>query len=174
LRVAQRWRARLGLAEEPLWTEVADRLVRPAVRHGTYAAIDVPPYLVRADHPSMLYALGVAPPSDLVDPEVMRATLHDVLSDWDWDSTWGWDYPAVAMTATRLGEPETALRALLLPAAKNTYLPNGHNRQTGTLPIYLPGNGGLLSAVALMAGGPDPGFPGDSWRVRQEGLLTWP
>ena len=37
----------------------------------------------------MLGALGVVPPTPLVDPEVMRATLDDVLADWDWDSAGG-------------------------------------------------------------------------------------
>ncbi|MEO3819101.1 hypothetical protein [Plantactinospora sp. B24E8] len=180
LRVAQRWRRLLGLPPEPAWEKVAANLVRPHVRDGVYTAIDVPPYTVRDDHPSMLYALGVVPPTDLVDPEIMRATLHAVLADWNWDSTWGWDYPAIAMTATRLGEPATALDALLHPAEKNGYLPNGHNRQTDLLPIYLPGNGGLLAAVALMtrgadAGRPTPGFPTDgSWTVRHEGLHPMP
>jgi hypothetical protein len=179
LRVAQRWRERLGLSPEPLWTEVADHLARPHVRDGVYTAIDLPPYTVVDDHPSMLYALGVVPPTDLVDPAIMRATLRPVMSTWDWSSTWGWDYPAIAMTATRLGEPETALEALLMPVAKNTHLPNGHNRQTPSLPIYLPGNGGLLAAVALMAAGWDggphtPGFPAKGWQVRHEGLCPSP
>ena len=179
LRVAQRWRALLGLPPEPLWTEVADGLAPPHVRDGVYTAIDVPPYTVVDDHPSMLYALGVVPPTDLIDPTVMRATLRSVLSTWDWPSTWGWDYPAIAMTATRLGEPEAALDALLMPVEKNTHLPNGHNRQTPSLPIYLPGNGGLLAAVALMAAGweggpPTPGFPARGWRVRYEGLHPSP
>jgi hypothetical protein len=178
LRVAQRWRVRLGLPPEPLWTDVAEHLTRPHVRDGVYTAIDVPPYTVVDDHPSMLYALGVVPPTELIDPEVMRATLGSVMSTWDWPSTWGWDYPAIAMTATRLGEPATALDALLMPVAKNTYLLNGHNRQTPSLPIYLPGNGGLLAAVALMAAGWDgadltPGFPA-TWSVRHEGLRPSP
>jgi hypothetical protein len=179
LRVAQEWRTRLGLPPEPLWAEVADHLTRPCVREGVYAAIDVPPYTLVDDHPSMLYALGFVPPTELVDPEVMRATLRSVVSTWDWASTWGWDYPAIAMTATRLGEPATALDALLMPVAKNTHLPNGHNRQTPSLPIYLPGNGGLLAAVALMAAGWDggpaaPGFPTEGWVVRHEGLHPSP
>ena len=36
---------------------------------------------------------------------------------------------------------------------KNRYLPNGHNWQRPNLPCYLPGNGGLLYAVAMMAAG---------------------
>ncbi|GAA1305467.1 hypothetical protein [Saccharothrix xinjiangensis] len=178
LRVAQRWRRLLGLPEEPLWTRVADGLARPPVREGRYAAIGTPPWTVREDHPSMLCALGVVPETGLVDHGVMRATLRDVLADWDWSSTWGWDYPAMAMTATRLGEPRTAVDALLLDSPKNGYLPNGHNRQTARLPAYLPGNGGLLAAVALMAAGwdggpPRPGFPA-GWPVRHEGLVQAP
>jgi hypothetical protein len=59
------------------------------------------------------------------------------------------------MAAARLGEPETAVDALLLPTAKNVFLPNGHNPQTAALPIYLPANGGLLAAIALTARGWD-------------------
>ncbi|MEV1121199.1 hypothetical protein AB0I91_39605 [Actinosynnema sp. NPDC049800] len=179
LRVAQRWRVWSGLAEEPSWTAVADGLVPPTVRAGRYAAIGTPPWTVREDHPSMLCALGLVPETGVVDHGVMRATLHDVLSDWDWSSTWGWDYPAMAMTATRLGEPRTALDVLLMDTPKNGYLANGHNRQSEWLPVYLPGNGGLLAAVALMAAGweggpPNPGFPADGWTVRHEGLIPAP
>ncbi|GAA4938906.1 hypothetical protein GCM10023224_20280 [Streptomonospora halophila] len=182
LGAAQRWRMSAGAAPEPYWDEVRTRMRRPLVRGGRYAAIAVEPFTVRADHPSMVYALGVVPPSGVVDPETVRATLHDVLSDWDWESTWGWDYPALAMTATRLGEPHTAVDALLRDTPKNRYLPNGHNRQTASLPLYLPGNGGLLAAVALMAGGFDgdggvhaPGFPRDgTWAVRREGFVRSP
>ncbi|MFD0206792.1 MULTISPECIES: hypothetical protein [Saccharothrix] len=179
LRVAQRWRVWSGSAEDPLWTAVADGLVRPTVRDGRYAAIGTPPWTVREDHPSMLYALGFVPETGVIDHGVMRATLHHVLADWDWPSAWGWDFPAMAMTATRLGEPATAVDVLLLDTPKNTYLPNGHNRQSDLLPVYLPGNGGLLAAVALMAAGwdgspPTPGFPPDRWTVRHEGLVPAP
>ena len=65
---------------------------------------------------------------------------------------------------------------------KNTYRANGHNYQRPGLTIYLPGNGGLLAAVALMAAGwdgapdrPAPGFPADgSWTVRVERLQRMP
>jgi hypothetical protein len=48
--------------------------------------------------------------------------------------------------------------------------------------LYLPGNGGLLTAAAMMAagwdGGPDrpaPGFPSNGkWVVRWEGLRRLP
>jgi hypothetical protein len=88
----------------------------------------------------------------------------------------------MAMTAARLNMPEKALDALFMDIQTNTYLPNGHNYQDKRLTIYLPGNGGLLAAVAMMAGGWDgappvnaPGFPQDeSWMVRHEGLVSMP
>ena len=46
-----------------------------------------------------------------------------------------------AMNATRLGEPEKAVGALLMDKRTNTYLLNGHNYQDGRLRCYLPGNG---------------------------------
>jgi len=65
-----------------------------------------------------------------------------------------------------------------MTSPKNRYLANGHNYQSLHLPLYLPGNGGLLTAVAMMAAGwggcPErstPGFPANAkWQVRWEGL----
>jgi len=65
-----------------------------------------------------------------------------------------------------------------METAKNRYLPNGHNYQRPNLPCYLPGNGGLLYAVAMMAAGWQgalrthaPGFPANgSWTVQWDGL----
>jgi hypothetical protein len=114
---------------------------------------------------------------DGVDVETMRRTLHRVVKDWQWDRTWGWDYGMAAMTAARLGEPELAIDLLLLDTPKNRYLPNGHNYQRDNLRLYLPGNGALLLAVAMMAGGwngapsvATPGFPPE-WNVAAEGFL---
>lgn len=85
------------------------------------------------------------------------------------------------MDAARLGEPEKAVGALLMDKRTNTYLVNGHNYQDGRLRVYLPGNGGLLTAVAMMCAGWDgsegvnPGFPKDGkWNVRWEGLKPLP
>lgn len=128
LRTATAWRERLGLEPVRAWQEVANGLVPPRVIDGVYAAIDVPPFTIRTDHPSKLCALGVLPQTDLIDTDIMRATFTDVLADWDWGSTWGWDYPVMAMTASRVGDPEAAVDALLMDAGKNTVLANGHNR----------------------------------------------
>ena len=44
------------------------------------------------------------------------------MQSWDWSSTWGWDYPLMAMTAARCGEPELAVDVLLMDVPKNRYL----------------------------------------------------
>ncbi|WP_242496379.1 hypothetical protein [Xylanimonas protaetiae] len=180
LGVAVTWSERLGEDVPPLWREVAAGMWRPEPHDGVYPAIGVAPWTIRTDHPSMVAALGVVPNTGLVDRDVMAATLDDVVGDWEWESTWGWDYPMGAMTAARLGRPEAAVDWLLQERGKNEHLANGHNYQTPALPAYLPGNGGLLTAVALLAGGwdgapdrPAPGFP-ESWTVAADGFLRLP
>ncbi|GAA0977292.1 hypothetical protein GCM10009555_038230 [Acrocarpospora macrocephala] len=182
LEIAQRRRERLGLKRHEHWRRVQDGLAVPRHDGGVYAAIATEPYLRRDDHPSMLCALGMVPATPLIDPATMEATLLDVRGNWDWNSAWGWDFPAMAMTATRLGRPDLAVDALLMDTARNYYLPTGHNPQMGSfLPIYLPANGALLAAVSLMAAGWEsaaqeaPGFPTDgTWTVRHEGFTPWP
>jgi hypothetical protein len=179
LSTAQKWRERLGQGRQPEWDRVIAGIARPLVRDGVYAAIGVPPYTLYTDHPSMLYALGFVPPTPLIHSETMRRTLGTVLDRWNWDSTWGWDYPSIAMTAARLGEIDKTIDVLMMDVAKNHYFPNGHCFQRPNLPLYLPANGGLLYATAMMAAGwrgcpdrPAPGFPSDGrWKVRHEGLL---
>ncbi|MET7334703.1 hypothetical protein [Nonomuraea sp. NPDC005650] len=182
LEIAQRWRERLGLKRQEHWQHIQDNLARPHQRRGTYSAIATEPYLRRDDHPSMLCALGVVPRTPLIDPATMEATLLDVRDHWDWNSAWGWDFPVMAMTATRLGRPDLAVDALLMDTPKNACLPTGHSPQIGgILPVYLPANGALLAAVSLMVAGWEgadadcPGFPRDgSWTVRHEGFTAWP
>jgi hypothetical protein len=100
----------------------------------------------------------------------MRRTLKMVMQVWDFDRCWGWDFPMLAMTAARLGEGELAVQALLIDSPKNRYHSNGHVYQRPGLTAYLPANGGLLAAVAMMAVCPG-GFPGDGkWKVKSEGL----
>lgn len=180
LRTAQRWRERLGMKRNVEWDRIIAKLSALPVRDGVYLAHENCPQTYRErnyDHPSMLGALGMLA-GEGVDRETMRRTLRKVMNDWQWDKTWGWDYPLTAMTAARLGETKLAVDTLLLETEKNRYLPNGHNWQRENLPCYLPANGGLLYAVAMMAGGwrgapktQAPGFPGDgSWQVRRENL----
>lgn len=135
-----------------------------------------------SDHMAVLGALGIYPDSRLIDKDIMSNTLSWVLDNWNWDKTWGWDYPMTAMCAARLNRPDDAVSILLNSERTNTYLPNGHNYQDDRLRCYLPGNGGLLTAVAMMSAGWDgcelganPGWPKDGkWNVRWEGLKPLP
>ncbi|WP_248924377.1 glycoside hydrolase family 65 [Paenibacillus hamazuiensis] len=183
LELAALWAERMGQAANPLWKQVAGRLSPLPQADGVYLAHENCPNTyteANTDHPSMLGALGMLP-GQMVDRETMRRTLLKVKESWRWETTWGWDYPMAAMTAARLGEGALAVDFLMMDVTKNTYLPNGHNYQRPGLLAYLPGNGGLLAAIAMMAGGwqggPDkhaPGFPDDgSWTVRCEGIKPW-
>jgi hypothetical protein len=201
LGLAQRWRERLGLPRVPEWDDIVKRLAPLPVQDGCYVALESHPDTwenldSRHDHPEMLMPLGVLP-GEGVDRATMQRTLAAVLKTWDWQTKiWGWDYPMIAMTATRLGEPDVALEILLRDGPNNRYLPNGHCPQRsdqaaprsappGTrrheIAAYLPANGALLSAVALMVAGWDgctesfPGFPKDgSWTIRAEGFHPLP
>ncbi len=182
LNTAQQWRQRLGLPREEKWDHVMNHLSALPVRDGIYTAVEPEPYTNLTDHPSMLAAMGVLPKTPLVNEDTMRRTAQWVYAEWQWPDTWGWDYPMLAMTAARVGLPELALDAFFIESKKNLYWPNGHNYQRENLPLYLPGNGGLLTATAMMAAGWDgapkhhaPGFPNNGlWVVRWENLLPMP
>jgi hypothetical protein len=216
---AQTWRGRRGLPRDPQWDRVIAKLAPMARRDGLYLAVENDPDLwARAasetcrghavgdcpnrDHPSFLMSYGLIG-SDRVDHETMRATLRAVERDWDLRQTWGWDYPMVAMTAARLGEPEDAVAWLFRDQKNNQWgvsgmtprihLENflspsqyagaqgadgaGYRRAAET---YFPSNGALLLAVGMMASGwdgssgPAPGFPKSGWAVRAEGLRPLP
>ena len=206
LAVAQQWRERQGKERIASWDDIIRRLSPLPEADGIYTAglpignqqeseafdpfdasgkkIETFADKCRNDHPAVLGACGLLPSGNapytlLYHQEKMKKTLNWVMQNWNWQTTWGWDYGMIAMTAARLGDPETALKALFIDTQKNTYLKNGHNFQTpDRLRIYLPGNGALLTAVAMMCAGWDgckeplnPGFPKDGkWDVRWEGL----
>jgi hypothetical protein len=186
LETAQKWRERLGLAREVKWDHVIRHLSPLPLKDGLYLTAESVPDTwtnrkVWLDHPSMLAARGMLPGPG-VDREAMRRTLRVVMEKWNWGSCWGWDFPMVAMTAARIGEPGLAVDALMMKTPRNHYLLNGHNFLHNGLPVYLTGNGSLLAAVAMMASGwdgaPDgnaPGFPQDGrWSVRWEKLKPMP
>lgn len=187
LRTALQWRQRLDMAPEPEWEKVLAQLAPFPSKDGLYlAAASAPDSYTNprymTDHPTVLGIDGFVPPDPQVDTAMLLRTFNKIWTSWSWEDTWGWDYPLVAMTATRLGQPEAAVDVLLKPVVKNTFLPNGHNYQRDNLRIYLPGNGALLSAIAIMCAGwdgytgPDaPGFPKNGkWKVRWEGLQKMP
>jgi hypothetical protein len=206
LATAQDWRVRLGMKKDPKWDNLLFRLSKLPVKDGIYLAAEsqqdlwerarspecskgnTRPECPNRDHPSFVAALGLLPGWG-ADRETMRRTLDAVIKDWDLRQTWGWDWPMLAMTATRLDEPEKAVNFLLWDA-KNFHFGTsgmtprvhldqnvaellgnaapggpdgpGYRRAAET---YFPSNGSLLLAVALMvAGGSDvhelnPGFP---------------
>ena len=186
LSTAQAWRERLGMEKNMEWEIILDKLSPLAHQDGLYLAAEtaLDTYVdsrFTSDHMAVLGALGIMPESRLVRKDIMTNTFNWIWDNWNWGKTWGWDYPMTAMSAARLGMPEQAIGALLMDKRTNTYLVNGHNYQDGRLRVYLPGNGGLLTAVAMMCAGWDgsegdaPGFPKDgTWNVRWEGLQPMP
>jgi hypothetical protein len=213
LATAQRWRERLGLKRDPRWDRVLQELAALPQREGLYLATQSHPDLwqqartpactppatntacMNRDHPSMLGALGMLPGNG-TDRRTMQRTLDAVMKHWDLRQTWGWDFPFIAMTATRLHQPERALEVLFLDLPNNRYglagmTPRVHlvesDRSTSEVQYhrdaetYFPSNGSLLLAVALMVAGwegndmPLPGFPKNGqWNVRSEGLRPLP
>lgn len=199
LETAQRWRLRAGFERNADWDHIIANLPPLPVVDGKYVALESNPdtwsnLSSRHDHPEMLMSVGFLPGGPDVDHDTMDRTLTAVLDEWDWETKiWGWDYPMVAMTATRLGRPEDAIEILLRDGPNNRYVANGHCPQgsdqaresqaagRAEIAVYLPANGSFLSAVALMVAGWDgceekfPGFPKDgSWKIRAEGLQKLP
>ena len=202
LGTAQEWRERLGLGRNPEWDRMISRITPLPQKDGKYVALGSHPdtwhnVASRHDHPTMLAPLGLLPGNG-VDRATMERTLDAVLEHWDWETKiWGWDYPMIAMTAARLGRPETTIEILLRDGPNNVYMPNGHCPQRSDekrllsdrpgarkreIAVYLPANGSFLSAVALMIAGwdgdngaPTPGFPKDgTWKIAHEGLHPLP
>jgi hypothetical protein len=189
LGVAQQWRERLSLPRDKKWDDIISRIASLPVMDDKYVALASHPDTwqninSRHDHPEMLMALGFLPGGPDVNRAIMARTLDAVLKEWDWETKiWGWDYPMIAMTATRLGRPDVAMEVLLRDGPNNRYYASGHCPQGSDKAIaaYLPANGAFLSAVALMVAGWDrcqvkhPGIPNDgTWKVRAEGLRGLP
>ena len=217
LQTAQAWRERLGMKRDRGWDRVLAQLSKLPQKDGLYLAAESEPDLweranrpeckrraehqcPNRDHPSFVAALGYLPGRD-VDRAAMQRTLDAVLERWDLRQTWGWDWPMLAMTATRLGRADLAVDFLLTeqknfqfgvagmtprvhivaddaPHAAGIGVDGpGYRRAAET---YFPSNGSLLLAVALMVAGEgegqeSPGFPKDgSWVVRSEGISPLP
>ncbi len=183
---AQKWRERMGLKRNLQWDEMIDKLSPLAYQDKLYLAAETATDTYKdirftSDHMAVLGAYGILPKCPLVRTDYMQNTLNWIWTNWNWGKTWGWDYPMTAMNAARLGDGEKAVGALLMDKRTNTYLVNGHNYQDSRLRIYLPGNGGLLTAISMMCAGWDgnktknPGFPKDGkWNVKWEGLQPMP
>ena len=178
-RIAQAWRKATGLKPNEKWNHIMTHFPTLPEFKGIYQAAAgygdtyLSPKFI-SDHPAVVGAMGMVEPLASTDPLKMKATLNKIEKIWNWDSTWGWDYPLLAMTALRLHDAEKAVAFLLKPVQKNTYLNNGHNYQDKRLRLYMPGNGGLLTTLAWMAIGQNgdtrfAGFP-SLWKVKVEGF----
>lgn len=175
LETAQIWQERMGNPRVAKWDDVAYNLAPLPVQDGLY--IRSPEWTEtytrqNYEHPDPVGICGMLPPTDMVDREIARASLKKILETWDMDRIWGWDFPWIAMCAVRVGEPEIAVEAML-----SCKLDEIGCNNAGSYP-YLPANGAILFAAAMMAAGPDgehaPGFPKDGkWVVRQENIKGW-
>src|SRR5262249_24568281 len=101
------------------------------------------------DHPSFLMAYGYIP-SARIDPEIMRRTLRATESYWDIRQTWGWDFPVIAMTAARLGEPDDAVNWLFKDLRNNQWGVSGMTPR-----VHIDEHVPSLGAGASAAQGPD-------------------
>ncbi|HZH35907.1 MAG TPA: hypothetical protein VEX65_01450, partial [Flavisolibacter sp.] len=175
LRTAIEWRKRLQLPEAPAWNTVLKNLAPLPVENNRYVTFEGITDMwtkYNFEHPGLIATYGMLP-GDGVDTTILRNTFNEVLKTWDFDRTWGWDFPVVAMCAAKLQRPELAIDMLLYQNKHNSYDIPGYNSW-----VYFPANGGLLTAIAMMAGGWDggpgtyaPGFPKNGkWKVRVEGF----
>lgn len=182
LRTAQQWRERLGLPRRADWEKVLKGLSPLPEQDGVYVLHEgIVDMWTRFnfEHPALIGTYGMLP-GDGVGLPTMRRTLAKVRSTWQFDRTWGWDFPMLAMCAARLGETEQAIDFLLHPAGGFQF--DARGLATGGPFPYFPSNGGLLYAVAMMAAGWDgapsrhaPGFPANGqWNVRWENLSPAP
>jgi len=155
------------------WLSVSENLADLPVADGLYLAHENCPGTFDEfcrDHPSMLYGYGFIPRA-YMQQSIVSDTFDKVMQCWDFSSMWGWDFAFIAMTLAMLGRRNEAVDMLLMETAKNSYVASGNNYQKGRtdLPLYLPGNGSLLFAVAVMLA--CKGFPQDGlWNIEFEGI----
>ncbi|KRA67273.1 hypothetical protein ASD89_03475 [Caulobacter sp. Root656] len=178
LETAQAWRERRGLARKPEWDAVIKGLAPLATKDGLYLPTESTPDFwdvagsaqcsrhaveekcLNRDHPSFLMAYGLLPGKG-VDRETMRRTLRAVERDWDLRQTWGWDYPMVAMTAARLGEPDKAVDWLFFDAKNNQFGLSGMTPRVhldAHAQAFVPTSAGAGAPAGAPVGQDGPGY----------------
>jgi hypothetical protein len=177
LETAQQWRIRLGMPPDKHWQDVIDHLALPTIRNGIYPAMEIP--VENSPSTMTTFMFGVLPGKG-IDRDAMRNTLHRVAHTDAPQNSVTWGTAMMAMCAARLDEPDTAIALLAGKYDQNPFRASGYTvRRPDQTPMYMPANGGWLSAVAMMAAGWDgttthaPGFPKD-WKVRYEDLQPLP
>jgi hypothetical protein len=181
LRTAQVWKERLGLSRDEKWDDVLKKLSPLPQADGVYIThekIDSMWTKFAFEHPALIGTFGMLP-GDGVDTACFNRTLDKVITTWDFNHTWGWDFPMLAMAAARAGKPGLAIDMLLHSSPNFQF--DEHGLATGGPFPYFPSNGGLLTAVAMMAAGWDgshgdaPGFSKDgNWIVIYENFNRMP
>ena len=183
LQTAQQWRKRLKLAPNPKWDNVLKKLAPLPVKDSLYQQwenIDSMWTKYNYEHPAMTGVYGMLP-GDGVNQIIMEKTYQKVQSVWRYNTCWGWDFPMVAMCAARLGHPGQAVDMLLNASPRFAFDEHGFVGGGNPYP-FIPSNGGLLYAVAMMTAGwdgdkniPEPGWPKDgSWVIKWEGFKKAP
>ena len=190
LKTAKKWRERLGMEPVKKWDHLTNHLsplpmVEACNNQKAYVSSESEKGIwrnckMRQQHPSMLWAKGVIPGA-MVDDKIMNNTLYCTKTTFNFDAIWGWDPPMMAMTVTRLNNPEWAIDFLFVTSKNNRFNKIGHCPQWNHIFAYLPANGGSLLATALMEAGWDgnetenPGFPKNGlWKVKMENILPLP
>ncbi|KAH8678072.1 Six-hairpin glycosidase-like protein [Xylariales sp. PMI_506] len=181
LDIAVRWKERQGLDVPAQWLTVRDHLAPLPVENGTFTVYEGIPDMWQnntsiQDHPAMAGIYGLLPPPSSGPPlnmTVVRDTHDRITALWDIADCYSWDFPLLAMGSLRLGDVDQALEYLLHPLFQfdDAGYPEGGPRVPTP---YFPGAGGLLMAVAMMAGGWDGAegshFPAE-WNAKVEGFV---
>ena len=172
---AQIWRERMGKTRVAAWDDVSEHLAPLPVQDDLY--LRAPEWTEtytkqNFEHPDPVGIYGMIPPTEMVSRRIARNSLKKIWEVWNKDRIWGWDFPWIAMCASRVNEPEIAVEAML-------YLDIDEVGASGrgSYP-YLPANGAVLYAAAMMAAGTHgetaPGFPKDGkWDVKCENIIGW-
>lgn len=131
--------------------DILSRYVKPTICDGayeTFVGCNNTYTRYNTDHPMTIGGYSFFK-SSVLEADTVKKSLDKILKNWDFETSWGWDFPMLAMAANNVGERELAIKFLKLPEPKNTYLKNGHNPQKprNDLPIYLPGNGAFVLAA---------------------------
>jgi len=174
----QIWRERMGKKRNPDWDKVLSHLAVFPVKDSIYVNENGQPMRLGG-------ILGLMPPSKAVTLETAirtQARIKESLIGRPFGGGGGgagWGAGMSAVGLAKMGDPKGAVESLL-GGLGTAYEMNGVNRGLGG--SYLPTNGALLYAVAVMAAGwegaPErnaPGFPDDgTWVVKWEGLVKAP
>lgn len=180
------WKRKLRQPVPDKWRLVAQHLALPPQIDGLYAVFDglnsswwKDPKL-NGDPRSLIMMQGILPDTPAVDPAVGLRTADKVWEIWGDAKIRGWGRPVLAINSARIGNPQRAIYHLTAfdywKFDDAGFAIRGGDG--GTPPPFMPGNAGLLYAIAYCAAGwqgsseDAPGFPKDgSWVVRHEGMV---